>query len=162
MRGVFTGVLILVLMSLVAPTARSGGPADKGALLAADLAFAKVTAEKGLEGWLSWFAPDAKIFLTGEAVVEGLESVKACYAKNGFDPKELRWKPSGGEMAASGDLGYTYGTASWPGTDEKGNKVTRTGKYLTVWKRQADGSWKVVADIGNPDAPGKADPKVGS
>lgn len=155
MRGVLTGVLILVLMSLVVPAARGGGSADKGALLAADLAFAKATAEKGLEGWLSWFAPDAKIFPPGEAVIEGIEAIRTYYAKTGFDPKPLTWKPAFADLAASGDLGYTVGYASWPGTDEKGHKVTRGSKYLTVWKKQADGSWKVAADLGN-SAPPKA------
>ena len=120
-------------------------------LVKVDEAFAKATAERGMEGWISYFGPDAKIFPQGQPVVEGLDAVKACYAKNGFDPKDLRWKPLGGELAASGDLGYTWGTASWPGVDAKGAKVTRTGKYLTLWKKQPDGSWKVTADLGNAD-----------
>ena len=149
-------VLLMVVLASFAGLALSGkGASDKGALIKADEAFAVATAQKGLDGWLSFFAPDAKIFPSGEAVVEGLVAVKACYAKHGFDPKDLKWKPLGEEMAASGDLGYTYGTASWPGTDGEGKAVTRTGKYLTVWKKQADGSWKVAADIGSPDAPPK-------
>lgn len=118
-------------------------------LMRADEAFAKATAEKGLDGWLSWFAQDARIFPAGEAVIEGLDAIKAHYQKTGFDPKPLIWRPAGGDLAASGDLGYTFGYASYPGTDEKGNKVVRGSKYLTVWKRQADGSWKVAADLGN-------------
>ena len=156
MRAVCAGVLTLVLVSLLAQTTRGGGSVDKGALMAADLAFAKATVEKGLEGWLSWFAPDAKIFPPGEAVIEGLDAIKAYYAKTGFDPKPLTWKPAIADLAASGDLGYTVGYASWPGTDEKGQKVTRVSKYLTVWKKQADGSWKVAADIGNSAPPAKA------
>ncbi len=153
MRAALTGVLMLVSMSLMAQTARGGGSADRGALLAADLAFAKATAEKGLEGWLSWFAPDAKIFPPGEAVIEGLDAIKAYYAKTGFDPKPLTWKPAFADLAASGDLGYTVGYASWPGTGEKGQTITRGSKYLTVWKKQADGSWKVAADMGNAAPP---------
>ena len=162
MKNVLVWIFLFVLVSAAGFSSLGKSAADKATLIKADEAFAVATAEKGLEGWLSWFAPDAKIFPTGEAVVEGLDAVKACYARSGFDPKELKWKPVGGEMAASGDLGYTYGTASWPGADAQGKKTTRTGKYLTVWKRQADGSWKVVADIGNPDPPAKVGPKVGS
>ena len=130
-------------------------PADARDLIRADEAFAKVTADRGLEGWLSCFAQDARIFPQGEGVVEGLPAIRAYYAKVGFDPKELGWKPGGGEMAASGDLGYTFGKSSWPAEDARGNRVTRTGKYLTIWKKQADGSWRVVADIGNADTPPK-------
>jgi ketosteroid isomerase-like protein len=129
--------------------AAKGPESGAKVLLQADEDFAKTTAAKGLEGWLSFFAPDARIFPPGEGVIEGLPAIKAYYAKVGFDPRDLGWKPAGGELAASGDLGYTFGNSSWPGEDAKGAKVTRTGKYLTIWKKQADGSWRLVADIGN-------------
>jgi len=38
-------------------------------------------------------------------------------------------------------------------TDQKGNPATEKGKYLTVWKKQADGSWKVIEDMFNSDLP---------
>jgi len=64
------------------------------------------------------------------------------------DPKGfLKWKPVGGMISSGADMGFTYGT--W----ERGDG--RTGKYLTTWKKQKDGSWKIVADVGNPDAPPK-------
>jgi len=54
-------------------------------------------------------------------------------------------------VAASGDLGYAVGTWQLTGKSRKGEPVSLTGKYMTVWKKQADGSWKVVADMGNAD-----------
>lgn len=157
MRWRWAGALALGSLGLGLWIGLGANGADQGAtaILDADSAFARATAAKGLEGWLSFFAPDARIFPQGEGVVEGLPAIKAYYAKVGFDPKELSWVPAGGEMAASGDLGYTFGNSSWPGADAKGGKVTRTGKYLTVWKKQADGSWKVAADIGNANPPPK-------
>jgi ketosteroid isomerase-like protein len=153
MKGLFAVALVLVLVSLMGQTPRGTVSADKGALVAADLAVAKATAERGLEGWLSWFAADARIFPPGEPVIEGIEAIKAYYRKTGFDPKPLSWKPAYADLAASGDLGYTVGYASWPATDDKGQRVTRGSKYLTVWKKQADGSWKVAADMGNASPP---------
>lgn len=153
MKGLFAVALVLVLVSLMGQTPRGTVSADKGALVAADLAFAKATAERGLEGWLSWFATDARIFPPGEPVIEGIEAIKAYYRKTEFDPKPLSWKPTYADLAASGDLGYTVGYASWPATDDKGQRVTRGSKYLTVWKKQADGSWKVAADMGNASPP---------
>ena len=155
MKGLIAVALVLGLVSLMGQAQRGTGSADKGALMAADLAFAKATAERGLEGWLSWFAPDARIFPPGEAIIEGIEAIKAYYLKTGFDPKPLTWKPAYADLAASGDLGYTVGYASWPATDDKGQRVTRGSKYLTVWKKQADGSWKVAADLGNAAPPMK-------
>jgi len=53
--------------------------------------------------------------------------------------------------SADGDLGYTLGT--WQSThyNAKGQGQVATGKYVTIWRKQADGSWKVVFDGGNPD-----------
>jgi len=51
----------------------------------------------------------------------------------------------------AGDLGYTLGT--WRSTryNDAGRGHVSTGKYVTIWRKQADGSWKVVFDGGNPD-----------
>ena len=55
--------------------------------------------------------------------------------------------PNGGTW-----LGYTLGT--WQSThyNEAGKGQVTTGKYVTIWRKQADGSWKVVFDGGNPDS----------
>ena len=58
------------------------------------------------------------------------------------------------DVAKSGDLGYSQGTMTYTFTDPKTKKVfTIKGKYVTVYKKQSDGGWKAVADIGNEDAP---------
>jgi ketosteroid isomerase-like protein len=63
----------------------------------------------------------------------------------------LQWQPVKIDVAASGDLGYTVGTWQLTGKNHKGEPVSMKGKYMTVWKKQADGAWKVVADMGNAD-----------
>ncbi len=58
------------------------------------------------------------------------------------------------EIAKSGDLGYSQGSLTQTWTDPKTKKVlTVKGKYVTVYKKQADGGWKAVADIWNENAP---------
>jgi ketosteroid isomerase-like protein len=61
----------------------------------------------------------------------------------------LTWEPAGGDVAASGDLGYTYGTFEFRSKDKDGKPVVDHGKYTSIWKKQKDGSWKVVLDMGN-------------
>ncbi len=65
----------------------------------------------------------------------------------------LAWTPSTVTAAGSGDMAFVQGTytASMKGPD--GKAVSDTGKYLEVWKKQADGSWKAVEDIWNSDMP---------
>jgi len=61
------------------------------------------------------------------------------------DPNNrLTWTPVGGDISASGDLGYTYGTFEFRAKDK-----VDYGKYTSIWKLQKDGSWKVVLDMGN-------------
>ena len=59
-------------------------------------------------------------------------------------PNVIRWKPLRADVAASGDLGYTWGVAeSGPG---KTGPFKPYGIYVTIWKRQTDGKWKFVYD----------------
>lgn len=59
-------------------------------------------------------------------------------------PKTLTWKPEKADVAASGDLGYTWGYWKFVMKD-----TTAYGNYFTVWKKQTDGSWKMQLDGGN-------------
>lgn len=56
----------------------------------------------------------------------------------------LTWKPLGGEMSSSGDLGFTYGTYSLQLAD-----TALSGTYVSIWKKQPDGKWKFILDTGN-------------
>ena len=53
------------------------------------------------------------------------------------------------EVARSGDLAYEYGTYDLKTEAKKGKVADEKGKYVVVWKKQANGSWKAVADIDN-------------
>lgn len=71
-----------------------------------------------------------------------------------FGPNSaLTWQPTKVEVARSGDLGYTTGTYESKFHDKEGKPQTRRGRYVTVWRKDPAGRWKVVIDIGNQDAP---------
>lgn len=121
-------------------------------LVEADRNFAKAVERDGLGGWMAAFAPGGRMIGGGESYI-GLEAIRRqmlpVFADSTFS---LSWDPIYAEVAASGDLGYTVGRY----TSSSGSGVTATrqeGTYLTVWRRQPNGDWKVQADIGNP-APG--------
>lgn len=50
-------------------------------------------------------------------------------------------------------MGYSTGTYEMTMNDDAGKPIKVQGKYVTVWKKQADGSFKVVADVFNPNGP---------
>jgi ketosteroid isomerase-like protein len=86
--------------------------------------------------------------ITGRTAIR--EDMAKAFADTAFS---LRWEPLQADVGAAGDLGYTNGKYKVQFRDAKGKAVERTGRYLTVWKKQADGSWKVVRDIGVQDPP---------
>ena len=63
------------------------------------------------------------------------------------------WIPTRVEVAKSGDMAYVSGTYTFDFKDASGKTVKDRGKYLEVWERQPDGSWKCSADTWNSDLP---------
>jgi ketosteroid isomerase-like protein len=71
------------------------------------------------------------------------------FARPGF---AISWKVNKVE-ASGGDLAYSVGAYEESVDDAKGKPISDRGKYVTIWKKQADGSWKVVLDAFNSDLP---------
>ena len=130
-----------------------GARAQTGAetLLEADRAFARAVAAGRLEAWVGGFADSGTMFRPGGPVV-GPAAIRELMAASFADTTwRLTWEPTRADIAASGDLGYTTGRYESRRRDASGNEIVRTGSYVTIWRRQADGTWKAVVDIGNPD-----------
>ncbi len=92
-------------------------------------------------------APDGAIF-GGSRLVVGPTAVREFEEAHGAGTS-LTWRPVYAFAAESGDLGFTVGESIATGRSPSGAAVQRFGKYLTVWQRQADGSWKFVMHGGN-------------
>jgi ketosteroid isomerase-like protein len=128
--------------------------AEEASLLAADRAFNEATAADRVEGWVRFFAEDGAMFPQGRPPIRGHEAIRNLMGPVfEIEAFSLTWEPLEAEVSADGSLGYTHGTfeSRYPGP--AGEVSVTTGKYLTVWRKQADGSWKVAADIGNDDPP---------
>jgi len=128
--------------------------ADEAAIRQADIAWSTAAGTNKLEGMVSYYTADAMVLppntpmATGTAAIR--ESLGPLFALPGFS---VKWQPVKAEVARSGDIGYTQGTYELTSNDPKGNPVTDKGKYLAIWKKQADGSWKAAADMFNSDLP---------
>jgi ketosteroid isomerase-like protein len=118
--------------------------------------FAADTAAGGGKAFASWFADDAVTLSNGKAAVVGRPAIAA---QATWDPKQyqLTWTPEGGEMAPAGDMGFTWGHYEGTSKDHNGNPVKTTGRYMTIWKKLPDGSWKVKLDSSNDEPPGAGD-----
>ena len=135
--------LAAVLLAQAVPGAR------EDVLLQADRDFAKATAARGAEGFISYFADDVTLLPKNGAPITGkvaaAEVIRKGWARPGYS---LTWTPVHAELAKSGEIGYTFGTYERK-FQQDGKPAIETGKYLTVWKRQSDGKWKVALDMGN-------------
>lgn len=117
-------------------------------LLDLDREFDAATTKDGVEGWVSYFAPDGVMLPSGRDIVIGQDAIRGYISKAFATPGfALRWEPE--DAGASGDLGYTYGVSKVTRTGANGKPVVAYGKYVTIWRRQHDRSWKIVVDIGN-------------
>ncbi|MGH9385350.1 MAG: DUF4440 domain-containing protein [Vicinamibacterales bacterium] len=145
--AVLTGALFA---AACAPTANV--EQERTALMAIDKEWSGTT--KDLTKFVSYFAPDASVYGAGMPKVSGTESISAStkdmMAAPGFS---LQWVAQRAEVASSGDIGYTVGAYEIKMNNAAGNPTSEKGKYVTVWKKQADGRWKVAEDIFNSDAP---------
>jgi ketosteroid isomerase-like protein len=130
--------------------------ADVAFLFDLERKFARDTAAGGGAAFAKWFAEDAVTLSNGQAPVVGRAAIAAQTTWSAAK-YQLTWTPEGGRMSPAGDMGFTWGHYSGHSTDRDGNSVDTTGRYMTVWKKQADGSWKVELDASNQEPPAKDD-----
>ena len=128
--------------------------AERAALLGVDRAFAQATAERGLEGFLSYVAGDASFFPAGAPIVTGKEAIGRLWSPLLTTPGvAITWEPLQANVSRAGDLGYTFGGYQLTRETEEGETTIELGSYVTIWKKEPGGAWKVVVDIGNADQP---------
>ena len=126
--------------------------ADEAAIRAASAEWARVAAAKDLEKTLSFYADDASMFPPNAPIATGSEARRRTWTTL-LSPRELVFSNGATkvEAARSGDLAYETGTFEESFNDENGTPQRVVGKYVVVWKKQADGQWKAVVDIFNTD-----------
>ncbi len=125
------------------PAEKTDAEPSRGALLSADTAFSEVAADRGaLAAYEAHASDDIRLYRMRDFPQVGKAAMRA--ALSGISGR-LTWKPSGGEVARSGDLGVTYGVAEFlPGNVQGVSPYP--GSYVRIWRRQ-DGVWKVVLDL---------------
>lgn len=127
--------------------------ADLAALRQADAAFEKQAVAKNVDSLVAYYADDAALLLANAPTTKGRDAIRKGFTDMLGAGVSLSWQATDADVARSGDLGYTLGTYEESTTGPKGTQVTDKGKYVTIWKKQADGTWKVVIDIANSDLP---------
>jgi ketosteroid isomerase-like protein len=152
-----SGILLSALAAPLAPAAAQpldpGNRAIADELLRTDSEFAALSKQKGAAAAFSvYIADDVRMMSPGQPMQIGRDKALALFTP--AEPGEqLLWEPQEAAAAASGDLGFTWGIAHSTRRLPDGNLRTTESKYVTIWRKQQDGSWKFVLDGGNGSAP---------
>jgi ketosteroid isomerase-like protein len=118
--------------------------------------FAKATAEGGGKTFATWFAEDGVSMGNGQPPVHGREAIAKQTTWLAKD-YQLLWTPTDAVMSPKGDMGYTWGHYEGHSHDADGNPKVTTGRYLTIWRKEPDGSWKVMLDASQDEPAGAND-----
>lgn len=125
---------------------------ERTALLEVDRQWAQSTRDIGL--FMSYWVPDATAYPAGMPAVRGTDAIRKTFTEMTSAPGfALSWTADRAEVSSSGDVGYTTGTY-----EMTMNGAKDSGKYITVWKKQPEGTWKVAEDIFNSDLPPQGPP----
>jgi ketosteroid isomerase-like protein len=128
--------------------------ADEQAIRSSEVTWVKEFAAKDVDKVVAHYADDASTMGTNAPLATGTAAIRSG-VKDGFaDPKfMLDFHATKVEVSKGGDLAYTQGTFTFTGTNPKTKKVmNEKGNYVEVYKKQPDGSWKVVEDISSDDS----------
>lgn len=154
MRKAIGCVAAFVLMSgaLAAHDVAADVEAAKRAIKLADLELAKAVADRSLQDFVALVDQDAIFF--GRDVSRGKDAVSKAWLAFFTDRNLfLRWHPNEVYVSSSADLGYSIGEYERIGKDRSGNPESAIGTYVSIWRKQPDGHWKIVLDIGSPATP---------
>jgi len=124
---------------------------DRDALLQADREWAALVASRGsVEEILSYWTDDARVLSPGEEPIVGKDALRQMVASSFEIPGfSITWEPEHVHVSSGGDLGYTTGWNRMTVPGEDGTLITLRNRYVTVWRKEADGRWRCEYDMWN-------------
>jgi uncharacterized protein (TIGR02246 family) len=152
------GLVSLLVLGLACDTQLSKATPDPAQALAAlrtadSLVQAAIVA-RDAERTASFYAEQAVMMPVAESIIEGRTAILAEWRHVfGIPGYANRAQLVAADLSTAGDLGYTRGTYETPMLGPDGQQLLERGKWVSVWKRQADGEWRIVVDIFNTDTP---------
>jgi ketosteroid isomerase-like protein len=139
----------IIAMAFNAPSARAE-PAPVDQLLGADKDFAAYADQHGTAAAFKAFMEpaDSRAFEGGEPA-RGAEAIYQAHGGGRPESGKLSWSPDEAFSGKAGDMGVTWG--HWRYTPADASQKGLAGHYVTVWRKDAEGRWKGLIDIGSPD-----------
>ncbi|MBN1820250.1 MAG: DUF4440 domain-containing protein [Prolixibacteraceae bacterium] len=114
-------------------------------LFEVDRKFSQMAEEKGYAKAFTEYAhPDAVLLRKNSMPVTGKQAIEKLFGNQTQDNVHFSWQPINGNIATSGELGYTYGVYTL-----KTDAGIEKGTYVSIWKKDKKGEWKYILDAGN-------------
>jgi len=121
---------------------------DEAKIRALDAEWVKAVAAKDAQRCASFYADNGSLMLAGAPIATGKDAIlKAWTAMLATPDTTLTFSPTKVEVSRSGDLAYDLGDYEETTKDKKGKSQAVKAKYVVVWGKQADGSWKALLDL---------------
>ena len=150
----FAVVLLLITLGACSHSPHLTPGNGEQSLRASDEALQNAVAARDLDAIMTFYADDAVLLPTAEPIVSGRAAIEEEWRHilsiPDFANKSALTKI---EIATSGDWAYTMGTYVATMRGEDGNITTEPGKWVSIWKRQRGGKWKIAVDTYNTDIP---------
>jgi uncharacterized protein (TIGR02246 family) len=143
-------------IALVGCTVNTGTSSDSDAIRALDSRMVATLNSGDYDHWLGFMADEAIFMPPNKPAVVGKPAIRKWVADVQAKFRlQVTHHLTALEVARSADLAYTSYAYEFFLTDSAGKSTTLKGKDLTIFKRQADGSWKLIRDMWSPDSPGQ-------
>jgi ketosteroid isomerase-like protein len=142
-------MLFVFIMIFIGILSCSKNPKNQteGMLLQTDRDFSAMSVKEGIhKAFLYYIADDGVVLRNNSYPAKGRKTQEDRFSLKSDSAFVVSWVPLSEKISDSGDMGYTYGIHST--TDKFTGEITK-GTYVTIWKKQTDGSWKFVIETGN-------------
>jgi uncharacterized protein (TIGR02246 family) len=152
---VVASIFLVVLLSSATGQQSSGTRATaEAAIRGADAAGLKAAQAKDVAGATANYADDAYWLPPHAPIVQGREAIRSAWAQLLTTPGlKIDWQITKVDVSRAGDMAYTLYKYEMTMSGPNGAPVTDKGKDMSVWVKQSDGTWKMVADTFNSDMP---------
>jgi uncharacterized protein (TIGR02246 family) len=150
-----TGLLFLGACSTPPPTPAVDVAAEQAKLRDLESGWVKEAAAKDLDKIVAHYTDDAVFIMPGMPAIKGKDGIRAGWKGMLDDPNlKLDFSADRIEISQAGDMATVKGSYTGTMTNPKTKKpMEDKGSYLTVYKKQADGSWKAIEDTNVSEMP---------
>ena len=144
--------VLIVLATVGCNQIKVDKKAEGDKLMQVSKEWSQTIATKDVDKIVSYWTDDAFLMQEGQPPLKGKQAIRQMVVESFKIPGfSISWQPQSVEVSDNGDMAYMIENAQVSFTDSTGKAITINNKAVTVWRKQADGSWKNAVDISTAD-----------